>query len=360
MKQDKVLEEFRFIVLVVCMFRESRDYPSVSVVVVNFNGGELLRQCLFTLLGTDYPDFEVVVVDNASTDGSLEEAERCFVTDSRVRLIRNNENLGHAKGCNIGAKMTEGRYVVFLDSDTEFRSGDWLLELICVMEDDECVGLAQAKLVLAEDEKSLDYVCVGVDALGTWAATYGLQEEQLRKNFEVLAASSGCCIVRREVFDEAGGFDSDYFIYDDDTDLSLRVRLLGYRVLLVPSAVVVHRGGVLRGLNSGTLYHSSKNRVRTALKTYELKNVWWRFSVLSFFTIVVSASFVVMGKIDEAKATFMGLLSSLRDFRGIWRKRLWLQSKRRIKDSELVNRGFVRNDFRSTLQDVKIKLKHMH
>jgi GT2 family glycosyltransferase len=340
--------------------RESRDCSSVSVVVVNFNGGVLLRQCLVSLLDTDYPDFEVVVIDNASTDGSLEEAERRFGVDSRVRFVRNSENLGHAEGCNVGARMTAGRYIVFLDSDTEFRAANWLLELVHVMDGDKGVGLAQAKLVLAEDEECLDYVCVGVDALGTWAATYGLREEGLRENFEILAASSGCCIVRREVFDEAGGFDSDYFIYDDDTDVSLRVRLLGYRVLLVPSAVVVHRGGVLRGLNSGTLYHSSKNRVRTALKNYELRNVWWRFSVLSFFTFVVTAGFVVMGKIDEAEATLRGLLSSLRDFRGIWRKRLRFQSKRRIRDYELVNKGFVRNDFRSTLQDAKIKLRHMH
>jgi GT2 family glycosyltransferase len=345
---------------VICVSRESRDCPSVSVVVVNFNGRELLRRCLFTLLGTDYPDFEVVVLDNASTDGSLEEAESRFGADSRVRFVRNSENLGHAEGCNIGARIATGRYIVFLDSDTELRAVNWLWELVHVMEGDGSVGLAQAKLVLAEDEGCLDYVCVGVDALGTWAATYGLREEGLRENFEIFAASSGCCIVRREVFDEAGGFDSDYFIYDDDTDLSLRVRLLGYQVLLVPSAVVVHRGGVLRGLNSVTLYHSSKNRMRTALKNYELRNVWWRFSVLSFFTFVVSVGFVVMGKIDEAGATFRGLLSSLRDFRVIWRKRLRFQFKRRIRDYELLNKGFLRNDFRSTLQDAKIKLKHMH
>lgn len=342
------------------MSKASIDCPSVSVVVVNFNGGELLRQCLHTLLGTDYPDFEIIVVDNASTDGSLEEAERYFGVNSRVKFVKNSENMGHAEGCNIGARTTEGRYLIFLDSDTEFRTGGWLWELVRVMEGNGDVGLAQAKLVLTENEGYLDYVCMGIDALGTWAATYGLREEGLRENFEILAASSGCCIVRREVFDEAGGFDSDYFIYDDDTDFSLRVRLLGYRVLLVPSAVVVHRGGVLRGLNSGTLYHSSKNRVRTALKNYELRNVWWRFSVLSFFTFVVSAGFVVLGKIDEAKATLWGLLSSLRDFRGIWRKRLRFQSKRRIRDYELVIKGLVRNDFRSTLQDVKIKLKHMN
>lgn len=342
------------------MSRESRGCPSVSVVVVNFNGRELLRQCLLTLLDTDYPNYEIVVVDNASTDGSIAEIEKYFGSDSRIKLVRNSENVGHAEGCNIGARVTTGRYLVFLDSDTEFRAEDWLWELVRVMEGDESVGLAQAKLVLAEDKGCLDYVCTGVDALGTWAATYGSKEEGLKENFEILAASSGCCIVRRKVFDEAGGFDPDYFIYDDDTDLSLRARLLGYRVLLVPSAVVIHRGGVLRGLNSRTLYHSSKNRVRTALKNYELKNAWWRFSVLSFFTFVVSVGFVVLGKSNEAKATFRGLLSPVKDFRRIWKKRLLLQSKRRVRDRELVSMGFIRNDFRSTLQDFKIKLKHMH
>ena len=341
------------------MSEEDRGCPSVSVVVVNFNGRELLGQCLRTLLDTDYPNYEIVVVDNASTDGSLAEMEKCFGSGSRIKFVRNSENVGHSEGCNIGARMTEGQYLVFLDSDTEFKAANWLWELVRVMESDESVGLAQAKLVLAENKGCLDYVCVAVDALGTWAATYGLKEDGFKENFEILAASSGCCIVRREVFDEVGGFDSDYFIYDDDTDLSLRARLLGYRVLLVPSALVIHRGGVLRGLNSRTLFHSSKNRVRTALKNYELRNVWWRFSVLSFFTFVVSVGFVVLRKSDEARATFRGLLSPVKDFRRIWGKRLLLQSKRCVKDSELVSKGFIRNDFRSTLEDLKIKLKHM-
>jgi GT2 family glycosyltransferase len=346
--------------MVICVSEESNGCPSVSIVVVNFNGRELLRRCLLTLLDTDYPNYEIVVVDNASTDGSLAEIEKCFGSDSRIKLVRNGENLGHAEGCNIGARVTTGRYLVFLDSDTEFRAENWLWELVRVMQGDESVGVAQAKLVLAENNGCLDYVCVAVDALGTWAATYGLKEERFKENFEILAASSGCCIVRRKVFNEAGGFDSDYFIYDDDTDFSLRARLLGYRVLLIPSSLVIHRGGVLRGLNSGTLYHSSKNRVRTALKNYELRNVWWRFSVLSFFTFVVSVGFIILGKNDEAKATFGGLLNPVKDFRRIWRKRLLLQSKRRVRDNELVKKGFIRNDFRSTLGDFNIILKNIH
>ncbi|MDH5390990.1 MAG: hypothetical protein OEX10_07560, partial [Candidatus Bathyarchaeota archaeon] len=156
---------------------------------------------------------------------------------------------------------------------------------------------------------------------------------------------------------EAGGFDSDYFIYDDDTDLSLRSRLLGYKILLVPSAVIVHRGSVLRGINKRTVYHSAKNRMRTMLKNYELINLWWRFLVLSFLMSMVSFGFLVLKKFDEAKATMKGLLSSVTDFRKIWIKRSLMQSKRRVRDVELMNKGLIRNDARSTLQDFKLKLK---
>ncbi len=341
------------------MSERSESLPSVSVVVVNYNGKGLLKQCLHTLLKTDYPSYEVVVVDNASTDGSLTEIRNSFGSDNRIEFIENNENVGHAEGCNIGAQNTEGQYLIFLDSDTEFKDENWLWELVKLMEKDASVGVAQAKLVLAEDKTCLDYVCVEVDALGTWAANYGSKAENLKENFEILAASAGCCIIRREIFNQVGGFDPDYFIYDDDTDLSIRVRLLGYRILYVPSAVVIHRGGVLRGVSGMMLYHSSKNRVRTVLKNYELRNVWWRFSILTFFTFVVSVGFFAVKKNEEAKATLRGLMDPIKDLPEIWKKRLMFQSKRRVRDFELVNKGFVRNDFRSTVQDFRIKLKHM-
>ena len=331
--------------------------PSVSIIVVNFNGKELLKPCLKSLLTTNYPNFEIIVVDNASTDGSVESIKKLPGSCPYIKIVENRENLGHAEGCNIGARVAKGRYLVFLDSDTELKAEDWLWELVRVMESDESIGLAQAKVVLAKDKRRLDYVCTAIDALGTWAATYGLKEDELKENFEVLAASSGCCIVGREVFNEAGGFDSDYFIYDDDTDLSLRSRLLGYKILLVPSAVIVHRGSVLRGINKRTVYHSAKNRMRTMLKNYELINLWWRFLVLSFLMSMVSFGFLVLKKFDEAKATMKGLLSSVTDFRKIWIKRSLMQSKRRVRDVELMNKGLIRNDARSTLQDFKLKLK---
>jgi len=333
--------------------------PSVSIIVVNFNGKELLKPCLKSLLTTNYPNFEIIVVDNASTDGSVESIKKLFGSCPYVKIVENRENLGHAEGCNVGARVAKGRYLVFLDSDTELKAEDWLWELVRVIESDESIGLAQAKVVLAKDKRRLDYVCTAIDALGTWAATYGLKEDELKKNFEILAASSGCCIVGREVFNEVGGFDPDYFIYDDDTDLSLRSRLLGYKILLVPSAVIVHRGSVLRGINQRTVYHSAKNRMRTMLKNYELRNLWWRVLVLSFLMSMVSFGFLVLKKFDEAKATMKGLLSSVTGFRKIWTKRLLMQSKRRVRDVELMSKGLIRNDARSTLQDLRLKLKLM-
>ena len=352
---------------------KDEECPSVSIIIVNFNGKEFLRRCLTSLLNTNYPNFEIVIVDNASTDGSVELIGKLFGSHPCIRVVENRENLGHAEGCNVGAKVAKGKYLVLLDSDTEIKAGgcinennecsyipeNWLSELVKVMKGDESIGIAQAKVVLARDSRLLDYTCLAIDALGTWHATYGLKEDEIKENFEILAALSGCCIVRREVFEEVGGFDSDYFIYDDDTDFSLRTRLLGYNVVLVPSAVIVHRGGVLRGINPRTVYHSAKNRVCTLLKNYELRNLWWRFLVLSFLMSMVSVGFLFLKKLDEAKATVKGLSNSIINFRKIWIKRLLVQSKRRVRDAELVRKGLIRNDIRSTLQDLRLKLKYM-
>ncbi|KPV63026.1 MAG: Glycosyltransferase AglI [Candidatus Bathyarchaeota archaeon BA2] len=355
------------------MSKKDEICPSVSIIIVNFNGKEVLRPCLTSLLATNYSNFEITIVDNASTDGSVELIEKLFGSYSCIKVIKNSENFGHAEGCNVGAKAAKGKYLVFLDSDTEIKAGgcinknnerlyipqNWLSELVKVMEGDKSIGIAQVKMVLAKDSRLLDYTCMAIDALGTWHATYGLKEDDFKHNFEILAASSGCCIVRRKVFEEVGGFDSDYFIYDDDTDFSLRTRLLGYKVILVPSAVIVHRGGVLRGINPGTVYHSAKNRVCTMLKNYELRNLWWRFLVLCFLMSMVSVGFLFLKKFDEAKATVKGLSNSITSFRKIWTKRLLVQSKRRIRDAELISKGLIRNDVRSTLQDLRLKLKHM-
>ncbi len=342
------------------MSQKIKDFPFISLIIVNYNGKEFLKKCLLTLLKTNYHNYEIIVVDNASEDGSLEELENNFGSNPNVKIVKNNKNVGHSEGCNIGAKLSNGRYLVFLDSDIEFNSANWLSELVKVMENDKTIGLAQAKIVLSEDTSRLDCVCAAIDALGTWAPNFGSKGRKLKKNFEIMAASSGCCIIRKEIFNNSGGFDNDYFIYDDDTDLSIRIRIMGYRVFFIPSSEVIHRSGILRGVSGMGPFYSAKNRLRTVVKNYELKNVWWKFSILTFFMGVVSAGFFIMKKNKEAIATLKGIIDSIEDLQNIWKKRLLFQSKRKIKDSELVRAGLLKNDIQYTLQDLMIKMLYIY
>jgi GT2 family glycosyltransferase len=341
-----------------------KKYPQVSIIIVNYNGRERLRRCLKSVFTTGYPNFRVVLVDNASTDGSTELIEKLFRSGHRLEIVKNRENLGHSEGHNVGAKAARGKYLVFLDDDSEIMAAepytlqDWLLRLVEVMESDESIGLAQAKIVLAENNRLLDNTGLALDALGTWQTTYGLKEEEFKEPFEILAASSGGCIIRRDVFDMLGGFDADYFIYDDDTDLSLRARLLGYKIVFVPSAVIAHHSKPAKWFNPFNLFHSAKNRICTMLKTYEMKNLWWRLITLNVLTLMVSLGFFAVNKPKQGEAVMKGAIYPIANFRKIWVRRLLTQSKRRVGDVKLISKGLITNGAASTMQDLKLKIKN--
>lgn len=346
-------------------FQNLRDSsPLVSAVIVNFNGGETVFRCISSFLEIAHPPLEVIVVDNASTDGSIELIEDKFSSDERVKIIRNHENLGHAEGCNRGAEVARGKYLVFLDQDIEIdkrkhHNGYWLQEMLKIMENDKSVGITQAKIVLERANSLMDNVGLAVDAFGTWETPFGMKESKFDRNIEIFAASSGCSMVRKSVFDDAGGFDPDYFIYDEDTDLSHRVRLLGYKIIFVPTATAVHNGSPIRGISRKHLCNSVKNRACTMLKNYELRNLWWRLTSYLALTFLAAMIFILMKKVDEAKEILRGVTYPIRNFGKIWLKRTYIQSKRLVKDSELMRSGLLRSDILPTLRDIRLKLRHL-
>ena len=330
--------------------------PKVSVIVVNAKGTKQLEECLRALMETDYPNYDVTVVDCLTTGISEWMRERF----PDVRLIHFDHDIGASASHNVEEKTLdpEVKYLSFLDNDAVVTKS-WLRELVNVMESDETIGMAQAKIILAKDRRILDHAGIALDALGTWYTTRGMREDKPRRGFEIFAASSAACIVRREVFEEAGGFDPDYFIYDDDTDLSFRIRLLGYKVVFVPSAVVIHLGEQAKALSPRKLYHSVKNRTCTMLKNYELRNLWWRFILYSVLTVMAALILFAMGKRRESKEVFRGILYPIRNVRRVWEKRLRIQAKRRLRDSELLKRGLLRSDIYPTLLDLKSKLRYI-
>ncbi|GFP43541.1 rhamnosyltransferase, partial [Candidatus Hakubella thermalkaliphila] len=131
------------------------EYPLVSVVILNYNGMKYINQCLESVLSTDYPNFEVIFVDNSSTDGSLEYVNGRFRGNQCFRIVANSNNYGFAEGNNVGVRHSMGTYIVFLNIDTEVDPR-WLKELITVVESDQTIGAAQCKLLMMHDRRRFD------------------------------------------------------------------------------------------------------------------------------------------------------------------------------------------------------------
>ena len=326
----------------------------VSVIIINAKGIQRLEKCLKSLEQTNYPNFEVIVVDCLTPNFSMW-MKKHF---PRTKAIHYDVDIGPSASHNIEKQFIDPRskYLAFLDNDA-YVTEIWLTELLKIMEKDEKIGMAQAKVVLLRDKQRLDHGGMAIDALGTWYTTRNIPTQELDRVFEIFVASSCACIVRRGVFYEAGGFDPDYFIYDDDTDFSFRVNLLGYKIVYVPPAIVFHEGETARSLDPRKLYHGAKNRMCTMLKNYELKNALWRLSLYLSLTFLLVIVLALARKTAEAKAMFRSNVYPVVNIKQILIKRAMIQHKRRVEDSELFQKGFIMNNIRPTILDLMTKLQ---
>ena len=218
---------------------ESATFPNASVVIVCYNEMQFLDGCLTALLDQDYPgQYEVILVDNASTDGSAEFVRTNFPA---VRLIEPGENLGFAKGNNYGAQFATGEVIAFLNCDTRVAGPEWLRELVLPLVADDSIGLTTSKIVLMDQPDRIN--ACGLDVSLSGIATcrhFGRPSASIVDDEDVAAVSGGAFAVRAVLFRELGGFDRNIFIYQEDTDLSWRANLAGYRCVLAARSVVAH------------------------------------------------------------------------------------------------------------------------
>ncbi|MEM2147496.1 MAG: glycosyltransferase, partial [Candidatus Bathyarchaeia archaeon] len=198
-------------------------WPMVSVVVINFKGTQQLEKCLNHLTKTVYPNYEIIIVD-CLTENLETWIRKHFPT---AKVIHYDRDIGPSASHNVDKNFLnpQSKYLAFLDNDA-YVTENWLTELVKVMEYDSQIGIAQAKILMTSNSRLMDNAGIAIDALGTWYTTRGAKAYRFQNLFEIFAASSAGCLVLRKAFEEAGGFDPDYFIYDDDTDFSFRVRLL--------------------------------------------------------------------------------------------------------------------------------------
>ena len=235
----------------------------VSVVIVNWNGGDLLRQCLDCLHQQTRPADHVVVVDNGSTDDSLALAKDQL---QHVQLIRLADNRGFAEANNIGARAASGSDALALLNPDAFAEPGWLEALVEAAERDPSVAAFASQMRLAGSDGYLDGAGDSYHVSGrAWRNGHRVATSRWPAvDAEVFAPCAAAALYRRDAFEEIGGFDPRYFCYFEDVDLGFRLRLRGHRSFYVHSAVVRHVSSALSGYRSDfAVYHGERNAVWT-------------------------------------------------------------------------------------------------
>lgn len=315
------------------------NYPLVSIVLINYNGKPLLEQFLPSVANLTYPDYEVIVVDNASTDGSQELIKDHY---PEFKVIQNKKNLGTAQGSNVAIDETKGKYIFWVSNDMEFDP-DILDHLVKRCEEDNSIGICTVKMRRIRNGrliKEIDSVGADVDTFG-FPASRGINEPdngQYDYSTDVFFSFGGAMFIRKSLLENIGGFDPDYFTLGDDIDLSWRTHLAGYRVVVEPKAFLYHRvSATLATTHSRAQkrYMSEKNTLRTLLKNYSFGYLSFILPVYFILLLMEIFFFLILGKFKIAKGGVNAVVWNIKHFKDTLRKRRKVQSLRKVKDGDL-------------------------
>ena len=312
--------------------------------MVNWNRKELLRSCLHSLGQQTGVSFETIVVDNGSTDGSADLAEKHF----QARVIRNGENRGFCAANNQGIAAAKGEFIALLNNDAEAEPG-WLAALYTVCSRDPGVGMAASKVLEWEDPGRIDKAghLIFPDGQNRGRGTGERDTGQFDREEEVLWPDGCAAMYRKSMLDQIGGFDEDFFAYGDDAELGLRARIAGWKCIYTPLAVVRHHRGSTMGKGSPRrLELIERNRLLLALKLFPWSLLWLN---PLFFAVRVGAGMAMArrgegdtahfqgwrGKLAMAGAFIRGDLSALRLAPRMLRKRAEIRRIRSLSPGEV-------------------------
>jgi GT2 family glycosyltransferase len=319
---------------------------TVAAVIVNYNGQELIDSCLDSLLSQERPPDDILVIDNASRDGSPDHLKSKY---PGVRLIASADNLGYAGACNLGIRETRGDFVAFLNNDL-ILDRSWLRNLV------EAIAppwsFWASRIVFAGRPSMVDSAGDSMAVVGAaYKIGHGRDAAQYLEPREVFGPCGAAALYSRDLLDEVGGFDSDFFLVYEDSDLNMRARLRGHRCLYVPGALVHHRVNQSIGQYSDTyVYYGHrnseflfwKNMPGTLLLRYLPERLLFNAFSLAYFTAKGRA-----GSFLRAKWDFVRHIGPIRA------KRRAIQASRTVSPRELramMDRNWLRQRIKPAVQ----------
>jgi len=330
----------------------TQSAPRSTVIVVNYNGGQDLSRCLESLQEVQ-GDFEILVVDNGSTDGSAE-----FVAGSfpGVRVLRNETNLGFGAAANLGGRLARGEFLAFLNPDCVVGPG-WLEALLAALDAHPEAGLATSKILLLTDPGRINTCGNTIHCTGLTLCRGMEQESTAFDQVEEVDAVSGAAFcIQRELFERLGGFDPGFFLYLEDTDLSWRARLAGYCCLYVPGSLAYH--GYRLRFGPQKTYYEERNRYQMLLKGLRWPTLFLLLPAL-LLGEVVTWGFVLLrerrgpGNKGRAYAWILG------HWRQVMVERGRAQALRQVQDRTLLARSTHRLDWEQVTGRGTARLAHV-
>ena len=274
--------------------------PLVSVIVVTINNLDLLKNCVGSLYRQDYEPLEIVVVDN----GSDEDVRGMLAEEfAEVRVIRLDKNHGFAGGNNRGIKIAQGKYVALINNDA-VASPQWVSSLVATAESDPRIGAIASIVIDGNRPNVLDSCGVGISLDGmSRQAMRGMPVPKLSKPKEVLLFSGCACLLRMDGLKEVGLFDEDFFAYCEDTDLGLRLRRTGWKIVVAPGAYVHHFYSMTGGKFSlQKVYWVERNHLWVTIKNFP----WFLLAIVPLVTAwryLAQAYFILKGTGELNKFT---------------------------------------------------------
>ncbi len=315
------------------------DYktPLVSIIILNYNGLRLghLRTVLDSVLSTNYPNFEIILVDNGSSDESVEYVMRNY---KNVKIIKLRKNYGSSMGYMVGALHAKGKYIAILNNDVEVHP-NWLNPLVDYLEKNPYIAAADPKFKsYFHRDRFEDSAAAGrwIDYFGN-NYTRGVNEIDYGQYDKPVYIMGVLTFFRKDILIRSGGFDP-YFIFGyEDIDLGWRLYLMGYKVLYVPYSVIYHKSGgttrdSVKRLSPGFYYLAKRNRLIALFKNYSILNMFFAIFATLLEYMALITYFMYRNEKEYARSVVIAVYRFFRNLRSIAKRRVRVQSLKAVSD----------------------------
>ena len=318
----------------------------VSIIIPHWNGIETISECLESLSHTNFDSFEIIVSDNASTDGSQK-----WIKDNypKVRLLENDQNYGYAGGCNKGAEIANGKFLLFLNNDT-VQDPDWLGHLIRCIEKNDEIAAVQPKILNYFDKNIFDYAGGSGGHMDMFCYPFArgrlfLEQEKDKGQYDTAEqcfwASGTSILVRKDLFNEAGEFDKVFFAHMEEIDLCWRLQAMGYQIWVEPRSIVFHKNAVSLPMHSHRKYYlNHRNSLLMLLSNYSLPNAFYIGTIRIMLEFIALVYAIVKFDMNHASGIIRSLLWVVFHPFTIMVRRKRFKKLRKFKDSHILKKLF--------------------